>query len=477
MRLALIYTPTFPENNWTAIRAQERNLGIIPPLSLLYVAAVAEKAGHKVIIIDAVADRLTIEQVISQLRDFSPDILGFTMTTYMFHQALKWIKEIKKRTGLPILIGGQHLGTYPVETMTHQEIDYAVIGEAEITLPKLLLALEKDHRLAGVKGIAYRKNGRVVFGAPQDEFMDIDKIPFPARHLLDISKYYSIVSRRKNFTPMVTTRGCPFRCIFCDLKKTKWRMRSPKNIIDEVEECYRDYDVREVDFYDSSFTADKNRVSEICQEIKRRKLDFAWSMRTRVDCVDKKMLKEIAGAGCVRIMYGIESSDPNILKTLRKGITIERIKDVIGWTKKYHIESLGFFIIGSPGETQETAEATIKFACSLPLDWVQFTKMTPFPATELYQMMMEDTGEDYWRQFVLNPSNERPLPLVRTKMTPREAQELVRKAYLSFYFRPRMILSALEKIHSIDDFSKSLRAVLDMFMLSSSTSDSIMDST
>lgn len=465
MHLALIYTPTFAEKNWTAIRAQERNLGTIPPLSLLYVAAVAEKAGHTVTIIDAVADRLSIDDCVREINDFSPDILGFTMTTYMFHQALNWIKEIKKRTDIPILIGGQHLGTYPQETMTHPEIDYAVIGEAEITLPNLLEALENAKTLEGIKGIAYRQGHKVIFNSPQDVFMEIDKISFPARHLLDFSKYYSIVSRKKNFTPMITTRGCPFRCIFCDLKKTQWRMRSPKNVVDEVEECYRDFDVREIDFYDSSFTANKQRVIEICREIKKRSLFLSWSMRTRVDCVNREMLKEVAKAGCVRIMYGIESADPEILQTLRKGITIKRIREVIGWTKKYKMEALGFFIIGSPGETRQTAEATIKFACSLPLDWVQFTKMTPFPATELYQMLMEETKRDYWRKFVLNPANEEPLPLVRTKMTPQEAQELIRKAYLSFYFRPRMVFSALKKMHSFADFYKSLRAVWDMLFL------------
>lgn len=477
MRLALVYTPTFAEKNWTTIRAQERNVGMITPLSLAYVAAIAEKAGHQVTIIDVVADRLSVDGVIQELETFSPDILGFTMTTYMFHQALAWIREIKKRTGLPILIGGQHLGTYPKETMTHKEIDYAVIGEAEITLPKFLEALENGKSLKRVKGIAFREKGKIVFTPPQNQYMEIDKMAFPARHLLDNSKYYNVVSRRKNFTPILTTRGCPFRCIFCDLKKTQWRMRSPKNVVDEIEECYKDFDVREIDFYDSSFTVNKQRVIEICREIRRRKLDFSWSVRTRVDCVDKEMLKELSRAGCVRLMYGIESADPEILKTLRKGISLERIKKVIAWTKEYKMEALGFFIIGSPGETRETAVKTIRFACELPLDWVQFTKMTPFPATELYQMLVEDTGEDYWRKFVLNPLNEKPLPLVRANITADEAQKLVRQAYLRFYLRPKAVFSSLKSLRTFSDFYKSSRAVLDLLFLPPTTGDSILAST
>ena len=476
MRLALVYTPTFAEENWSAIRAQERNIGLITPLSLAYVAAVAEKAGHQVIIIDAVADRLSIDGVMERLEEFSPDILGFTMTTYMFHQALSWIKELKERTGLPVLIGGQHLGTYPLETMTHKEIDYAIVGEAEITLPNFLETWGNGRSLRKVNGLIFREKGKVIFNPPQDKFMAIDEIPFPSRHLLDNSKYYNVVSRRKNFTPMITTRGCPFRCIFCDLKKTQWRMRTPKNVVDEMEECCRNFDIKEIDFYDSSFTFDKQRVLAICEEIRRRKLDVAWSVRTRVDCIDKEILRALSKSGCVRLMYGIESADEGILKILRKGIKIERIRKVIKWTKEYRLEALGFFIIGSPGETKETAMATIRLAQELPLDWVQFAKMTPFPSTELYQMLMEDTGEDYWRKFVLNPANEKPLPLVRTQMTPQEAQKLIRQAYLGFFLKPQKVISSLGRMRSLADFRKSFEAFLDMLFLSPITSDSAISS-
>lgn len=475
--MALIFTPTLAEKNWTTIKAHERNVGVITPLSLAYVAAVAEKAGHQAMIIDSVAGRLSVEEVVAELKAFSPDLLGFTMTTYVFYQTLSWIKILKEKTGLPVLIGGQHLGTYPKETMTHSEIDYAVLGEAEITLPKLLRALETGSSLRQVKGIAYRQKNRVVFTSPQDRVVPIDQVPFPARHLLDNSLYYNLVSRRKNFTPMVTARGCPFRCIFCDLKKAKFRMRSPKNLVDEIEECHRDYKVREIDFYDSSFTVDKNRVLAICQEIRKRKLDIDWSARTRVDCVDKEMLRELAKAGCVRIMYGIESADPKILKTLRKGIDLERIKKVIGWNKEYGMEALGFFMIGSPGETQATAARTIKFACELPLDWVQFTKTTPFPATELYQMFLDDGGGDYWRRFVLDPKHEKPLPMVRTKLTQAEAQQLIRKAYLAFFLRPQKIWASLKKMRSVGDFYRSVRAMIDMIFLPPVEDDFLTGST
>lgn len=459
----LIYTPSFPERNWPVFRAQEKNGGLIAPLSLLYVAAVVEESGHEVALIDVAADKLTINQVVEKIKAYSPDLLGFTMTTYMFHQTLSWIKEIKKRTHVPILIGGQHLGIYPKETMTHKEIDYAIMGEAEINLPNFLEALKKKKTLRNISGLAFRQKGKVIFNSHQNKFMDIDKIPFPARQLLDMSKYHTFLSRRKNFTPLITSRGCPFHCIFCDLKKDNWRMRSPQGVVDEIEECYRKFSVREIYFYDSSFTANKKRVLEICREIRNRKLDISWSVQTRVDCIDRETLRELSKSGCNRLMYGIESGDPKILKNLRKGISIDRIKKIVRWTKKYGMEATGFFIIGSPGETRKTAERTINFACQLPLDWAQFNVMTPFPATELYQMMMEDTGEDYWREFVLDPANEKPLPLVRTKMTLEEAQKLARRAYLEFYFRPGKIFYYLWKMRSFSDLYRGLLAVFDSF--------------
>lgn len=462
MRLMLIYAPSFPERNWPVFRVEEKNGGLVAPLSLLYVAAIAEKAGHEVSVIDIAAERLSIDEAVKRIKAFSPDLLGFTMTTYMFHQTLSWIRALKKRTGLPILVGGQHLGLYPKETMTHKEINFAIIGEAELTLPNFLAALEKKRSLKRIRGLIFRQRGRIILNPPQNKFMELDKIPFPARHLLDMSKYYTFLSRKKNFTPIITTRGCPFRCIFCDYKKDNWRIRSAKNVVDEIEECYRKFGVREVYFYDSAFTANRQRVLDICQELRRRKLDICWSAQTRIDCVDKKMLQELSRSGCVRLMYGIESADPLILKTLRKGVDIGHVRKVVNWTKQCGVEATGFFIIGSPGETKKTAQKTINFSLELPLDWAQFNVMTPFPATELYQMLIEDTGEDYWRKFVLDPANERQLPLVRTSLSLEEAQNLVSQAYRRFYFRPRIIISYLKKVGSFFDLYRTLRVLSDM---------------
>ena len=162
MKIALIFTPLRLEKNWSGLLAQEKHVGIMPPLSLAYVAAIAEKGGHKVIIIDAVAERLSLEGIIGRIKEFSPDLLGFTMTTFGFHQTLNWIKRIKDRVSLPVMVGGWHLSIYPNETMHHKVIDYAVIGEAENILPEFLKAYESGDSLHDIKGIAFRDDGKVV---------------------------------------------------------------------------------------------------------------------------------------------------------------------------------------------------------------------------------------------------------------------------------------------------------------------------
>lgn len=460
MKIALVFTPIRLKRNWSTLVAQDEHVGIMPPLSLAYVAAIAEKAGHKVIIIDAVAERLSVELVIKRIQEFSPDILGFTMTTYGFHQTLNWIKNIKERVKIPIMVGGWQLSVYPEETMHHKVIDYAIIGEAENILPNFLKALERGDSLHPVKGIAFRNNGKVIIPPPAPITFNLDTVPFPARHLLKNNLYYNILSKSKNFTVMLSARGCPYRCIFCDLNTKKFRMRSAVNFVDEIEANYKEFNIREFDIYDSSFTIDKQRVNEICEGILKRKLRVSWTARSRVDNVDKNILEVMARAGCNTLMYGIESADENILNALNKYTSMDMVKDVIQWTNNYGIKTLGFFMIGSPGETYETAMKTIRFMNMLGLDYVQVTKLTPFPNTKVYSMLLDDGFGDYWKKFTLNPAKEREVPLVKANLTSKKAGRLIKKAYLYFYFRPTYILKALKRTKSMLELKNSLMAAI-----------------
>jgi len=465
LRVALVYPPYGPVKNEPGIKAVKENYGIFPSLSLLYVAGILEHAGCEVIFIDAHAEELTLEETVARLRAFGPEYIGYTITTYLFFQSLDWIKAIKEHVDVPVIVGGVHLSIYPRETLTHDAIDYAVTGEAERSLPELLDALTRSgatpdaQLLRQVEGVAYRVGGstrdggrvEVTAAAPT---VDVDESPWPARHLLDNTLYHSFISKYKNFTCFITSRGCPYKCIFCEQGSKAFRARSPTNVVDELELSYREHGIREFDFFDSSFTIRKKRVIAICEEIQRRKLPVVWAARTRVDCITRDVLRAMRAAGCTRIYYGIESGNREILKVLKKSTSMEQIKAIVRATREEGIDTFGYFMVGNPYDTPQTIRQTIRLALELDLDYAQFSKVTPMPATEMYTMMMEETGRDFWREFVLNPHDDL-VPRPRCSMTDAEIQRWARLGYLRFYYRPKMIRKQLSNMKSVDELRRS----------------------
>ncbi|MED5372545.1 MAG: radical SAM protein [Myxococcota bacterium] len=466
LRVALVYPPYGPVKNEPGIKAVKENYGIFPSLSLLYVAGILEAAGCEVLFIDAHAEGLTLEQTVARLQAFDPSYIGYTITTYLFFQTLDWIKAIKEQVPVPVLVGGVHLSIYPTETLHHDAIDYAVTGEAELSLPELLHTLETGGDLRDVRGIAFRPNGPVSEGGqvvvtPAADTVDVNEAPLPARHLLDNTIYHSFISKYKNFSVFITSRGCPYKCIFCEQGSKAFRARSPKNVVDELEICVKEHGIRELDFFDSSFTIRKNRVIAICDEIKRRKLDIVWAARTRVDCINRDVLASMRSAGCSRIYYGIESGNREILRVLKKSTSLDVIKRVVADTKAEGIDTFGYFMVGNPYETPTTIRQTIRLAMDLDLDYAQFSKVTPMPATEMYTMLMQETGRDYWREFVLNPHSDL-VPRPRCDMTDAEIQRWTRLAYLRFYYRPSMIKKRLAAVESMDELQRSVQTAWQM---------------
>ncbi len=464
LKVALVYPPYGPVKNEPGIKAVKENYGIFPSLSLLYVAGILERAGCEVLLLDAHAEELSLDQTMARLEAFGPAYIGYTITTYLFFQTLDWIKAIKERLDVPTIVGGVHLSIYPRETLTHAAIDYAVTGEAEHSLPELMEALVTGRDLRDVDGIAFRVGGvpaQEVVVTPPGRTCEVDEAPFPARHLIDNSLYYSFISKYQNFTCFLTSRGCPYKCIFCEQGSKAFRARSPKNVVDELELCVKEFGVRELDFFDSSFTIRKKRVIEICEEIRRRKLDIVWAARTRVDCINKEVLASMRDAGCARIYYGIESGNREILKVLKKSTSMDVIRQVVRDTQAAGIDTFGYFMVGNPYDTPATVRQTIRLAIELDFDYAQFSKVTPMPATEMYQMMIEETGVDYWREFVLEP-HDRLVPRPRCDMTDTEIQRWARLGYLRFYYRPSMIRRQLRNVKSWPELKRSMQTAWQM---------------
>ncbi len=474
LKVALVYPPYGPVKNEPGIKAVKENYGIFPSLSLLYVAGILEKAGCEVLFIDAHAEELTLEQTVARLRAFGPAYVGYTLTTYLFFQSMAWIQAIRAVVDVPVIVGGVHLSIYPRETLAYPGVDYAVTGEAERALPELLGALVLGRDLSTVRGVAYkRQDGRVAV-TPTAADVDVDAAPFPARHLIDNTRYYSFISQLRNFSCFITSRGCPYKCIFCEQGSKPFRGRSPDNVVDELEICRKELGIRELDFFDSSFTIKKERVIAICDEIVRRKLDIAWAARTRVDCITDDVLAAMRRAGCNRIYYGIESGNREILATLKKSTRLEMYQDVVSRTRKHGINTFGYFMVGNPYEDEATVRQTIRLALKLDLDYAQFSKVTPMPATELYTLLLQETGRDYWRDHIVAGSDE-PIPRPHCDMSDAEIQRWTKLAYLRFYYRPRYILRALQRMKSREELARSVRTAWQMLVERPGEADSGME--
>lgn len=463
VRVAMVYPPYGPVKNEPGIKVVKENYGLFPNLSLLYAAGTLEEAGADVLFVDAMAEGLTLDQTVARLERFDPAFVCYTVTTYLFYQTLRWMEAIKQAFPRPVIVGGVHMSIYPAETMTHPVIDYAVTGEAEMSLVPLIRAVLDRTPLERVDGIAYRDpEGQVAVTRNAATLSDVDQAPFPARHLVDNSLYYSFISQYRNFSALITSRGCPYKCIFCEQGQKTFRGRTALNVVDEMEVGHKEYGILEYDVFDSSFTINRHRVHDVCDEILKRKLKLVWSVRTRADCVDRDLLRHMAKAGCVRIYYGIESGNEAILRTLLKESDLEQIKYVVKETKKAGINTFGYFMVGNPGETRETVEQTIRFAQDLDLDYAQFSKVTPMPATELYAMFLKETGRDFWREYILDEGVDQHIPRPGNAMSEQEVQELTRQAYLRFYYRPKYIGKALLRLKSREELQRSVRTAWEM---------------
>jgi radical SAM superfamily enzyme YgiQ (UPF0313 family) len=470
LRFALVYPPYGPVRNEPGIKTVKENYGIFPSLSLLYVAGILEAAGCEVLLLDAHAEGLTLEQTVARLRSFGPQYIGYTLTTYLFFQSMDWIKAIRAEIDVPVVVGGVHLSIYPRETVAYPCVDYAVTHEGEQALPELLVALVTGADLSRVRGVAFKQPDGAVVVTPKPGDADVDLSPFPARHLIDNSIYYSFISQYKNFTCFITSRGCPYKCIFCEQGSKAFRARSPNNVVDELEIAYKEHGIRELDFFDSSFTIRKDRVIAICDEIQRRKLPIHWAARTRVDCISDDVLSAMRKAGCERIYYGIESGNREILATLKKSTSLEMYHDVLRRTKDHGIATFGYFMVGNPYETEASIRQTIKLALELDLDYAQFSKVTPMPATEMYTLLLKETGRDYWREHIENGVDE-DIPRPLCDMTDAEIQRWTRLAYLRFYYRPRYMARALGRIKSRDELARSVKTAWQMLVTDPSQGD------
>jgi anaerobic magnesium-protoporphyrin IX monomethyl ester cyclase len=447
------------------------NLGSVLPLGLAYIGAVLEKAGHSVKVLDYQLPEVTNEALIGELKS-GYDAVGIsitTLTSYSGYNIAKMIKENSPKT--VVIAGGPHtiaLGEAVIDEC--KDVDYFVYGEGEMTIVELLAAIGSGIDPKSVNGIGFMsKEGKVVT-KPREMIEKLDDLPLPAYHLFDVQSYRPVAGmfKRLPFANIMTSRGCPFNCAFCN--KLVWgykmRMRSPKNIIEEVKLLREKYGVREIAFFDDTFTMDKNRVIELCNLLRESAPGLIWKCSTRVDSISPELLKQMKAAGCYSIGFGLESGNQDMLNRINKGITLEQSRSAIKMAKKAGLETRAYFMLNLPGDTKETTEQTIKFSRELDPDFVDFEITHPYPNTNLWKSIENDPtftiNKAKWTDWSAHAGNE----IVFTQGSLPE--DYIKDAYVranrGFYMRPikflKLMKFALSDVHLFRSYLRAFRNVI-----------------
>jgi radical SAM superfamily enzyme YgiQ (UPF0313 family) len=414
------------------------------PLSLCYLGAICEKNGYEVNVIDCQGERLSLQDFRSKLEKTDADIVGITSATLTYKSALK-VANIAKEVfpECSTVLGGCHATFWDINALKEcPNLDIIVRKEGEITLLELLKRLESRESLESVQGITFRKGNKIIQNEDRPYIQNLDDLPFPAHHLLKLNSYVRV---RKLIIPVMTSRGCVYWCDFCTAVRMfgrKYRMRSPKNVVDEMESVYNKYGVEQFTFYDDAFTVDPRRTEEICDEILRRKLDVEWDCETRVDMVNRSLLEKMRKAGCIAVWFGVESGCQMIIDKMHKKFKIEQTRRAFKMAHDVGLMTVASVILGFPGETEETAWETINFVKSLnPVD-VGFYIATPYPGTPLYDMVKEKgwlKTEDFDKYDTATPVFETPY------LSMEKLKEIRFKAYQKFYIRPSYVIKMLMK--------------------------------
>ena len=347
-------------------------------LGLGYISAYARNE-HKDVEISILDTRIATKREVKNFHDSDFDLIGITVLSPIYYEAVSIVKSIKLKTpNIPICLGGPYVTTIMEEIFDDMDVEYAIYGEGEISFSELISHLKHERKIDGINGLMYSINGqKIVKNPPRQQIKDIDSLPLPAYDLFNMKKY-----------PMhriTTTRGCPYKCVFCNSSSIwdwKWRKRSVDNIIEEIQHLLKYYQKKVFFFNDNTFNVDLGRIELFCQKLIEQKINILWSTPVKVEIITKDVADLMKRAGCYNVGIGIESANNSILKKIRKNTTIEQIEKGIAIFKEAGIEVLGQFVIGSPGETLDTVKESIEFAKKSKLDYIMFYSILPFKGTE-----------------------------------------------------------------------------------------------
>jgi anaerobic magnesium-protoporphyrin IX monomethyl ester cyclase len=440
-----------------------------PHLGLAYLAAVSEARGDEVLLFDADVED---EPIIEAIRRFEPEIVGITANTPQVKSAWRTAQAIKAVKDVPVVLGGPHVSVLPAESAIRPEVDVVVRGEGEPVWVKLCEIIEnapkgnpnftardlldaRNGLLDGLLGISYFTNdGQEQHNPDHPPVADLDTLPFPAYHVFKMNRYTNLqpatdaIDGARSFSVM-TSRGCPYRCTFCSqsIMPIKWRARSPENVLQEWQHLVWELGAQEIGVLDDSANIQVNRLERMADlfiEHKVNHVPWIFVNGIRANLATKALLARLKKAGLKRTAFGVESGDPDILLSIDKKIDHDTIRQAFKNAKEVGLETIGFFIIGLPGETEETMERTIKFACELDPLIANFSMMTPYPGTKVYEIARQQGRLllDDWEDYIFFDGRAR---YELGDMTAELIERKWKEAYRRFYLRPHRIWMTLTR--------------------------------
>jgi anaerobic magnesium-protoporphyrin IX monomethyl ester cyclase len=461
MRVMLIRAPAQHTVESEIPEAVEAENLSYPPLSLLSIAQfLLDKTEHEVEILDAQLHNYSYTEVERRIREYAPEVVGITVFTVGLLDCHRTIAVAKQCPSVKhVVLGGPHINDFPKESVGLEGVDAVVKGEGQQPMMDLLSAWAAGEEARGIPGVVAHPDDPI----PCDDVYfsnDLDDYPILDRTLIEYEKYYDVMGQGGVFTTVISSRGCPYRCTFCNTPRHRYRVASPKRVCDEVQACI-DLNIREIYFVDDTFNITNKRVHALCDEIIAREMKFSWTVRFRVKGIDRPLLEKMKAAGCSRIQMGVEQGTEEGLLRLKKDVTAQEIQRAFDLCREVGVNTVAYFMIGTPTErTRQDVMDTIDYSIALKPDFVMYNVLTPFPGTTLW-----DEGEREgvldpapWFEFMHHPNEEFKAQVWDEYFTREELRGLLHIAYKRFYWRPRFVARNLFHVRNLTDFKRKATA-------------------